>query len=623
MSEYSEGPSTEMDPGKKMGIAYKEIYDVTIPDLDYFIRQIDCRDGCPVKTDGRGYMLQLHAGNLLEGYKIARGPNPFASICGMICGAPCEITCRRDRVDKTLTIRAQKRYLDEWFGLDKQAHEKSLEFSYARGSIKPKPNGLRVACIGAGVASLTCAHDLLRLGYEVDVYEMMRLPGGMLVYGVPPYRLKNEIALNECHAIEYLGAKIYYDMKVGRDITLTELQQRYNAVFIGIGLWKSKELPIPGAEGPDIIRGIEYLRVRCVEEKWEIGKHLVVIGGGNVAFDVARTAIRSGAETVVMVCLESRDEQTADEFEIEDGIEEGIKLLNRTGPMAVERDEEGKVVGLRVQPIYYLFDHTGKFAPKYIPESQYVIPCDTIALAIGQSMDMSVFDGWDKKDQLQIERGIIKTERESGRTSVAGVYAGGDAAFGAALFITGIKHGQDAARSIDSDLRGTNPYLEFSAEFTEIPPMRDKTYLRTKWALPTMQSPSARIKNMNMVENNYTDEEAHQQANRCLQCHVSPVFDGSLCIKCNGCVDVCPCNCLKQVPISKLNLDLGEGNLRKAVNHYYGVDSISMSDEDLDEMGTVMLKDEDVCIRCGLCAEKCPTQAVTMDLMDYSFRWIG
>lgn len=602
---------------------YKEIYDVTIPDLDYYIRQIDCRDGCPVKTDGRGYMLALHAGNLLEGYKIARGPNPFASICGMICGAPCELSCRRDRVDKTLTIRAQKRYLDEWFGLDKEAHVKSLEFSYARGSTKPEPNGLKVACIGAGVASLTCAHDLLRLGYEVDVYEMMRLPGGMLVYGVPSYRLKNDIAINECYAIEYLGAKIHYNMKVGRDITLTELQEKYDAVFIGVGLWKSRDLPIPGADAPDVIRGIEYLRLRCLEKKWQIGENLIVVGGGNVAFDVARSSVRNGAKKVTIVCLESRDEQTADEFEIEDGMEEGITIINRVGPIAVERDSEGRITGLRLQKIYSLFDHTGRFAPKFVPDTQFVLPCDTLALAIGQAMDLSLFDGWDKKDQLKVERGLIKTERDTGRTTVKGIYAGGDAAFGPALFITAIRHGQDAARSIDSDLRGTSPYLEYSAEFTEISPMRDKTYLKTKWALPTMQPPAARIKKFNMVENNYTDEEAHLQAGRCLQCHVSPVFDGTLCIKCNGCVDVCPCNCLKQVPLSKLNLDLGEGNLRVAVDNFYGVDSASMTDEDLANMGTAMLKDEDVCIRCGLCAEKCPTQAVTMDLMDYSFRWIG
>lgn len=602
---------------------FKEIFDVVIPDLDYFIRQIDCRDGCPVNTDPRGYMIALHAGNLLEGYKIARGPNPFASICGVICGAPCELTCRRDRIDKTLTIRAQKRYLNEWFGYDKEAHIKSLEMSYARGSTSPQPNGLKVACIGAGVASLTAAHDLLRLGYAVDVYEMMRLPGGMLVYGVPTYRLKNYIAINECAAIEHLGAKIYYNMKVGRDITMTELQQKYDAIFIGVGLWKSRELPIAGADKPDIIRGIEYLRVRCVEEEWKINDHMVVVGGGNVAFDVARTSVRNGAKKVIMACLESRDEQTADEFEIEDGMEEGIEIINRVAPLAVERNNEGKITGLRVQRIYSLFDYNGRFSPKPIPNSEFVIPCNTIALAIGQSMDTSFLNGWDKRDQLVIDRGIIKTERGTGRTSVKGVYAGGDAAFGPALFITGIRHGQDAARAIDSDLKGTRPYQEFVGEFTELSPIRDKTYLRTKWSLPQMQPAEQRIHNEEMVEYNYTDEEAHMQANRCLQCHVMPVFDGNLCIKCNGCVDVCPCNCLKQVPISKLNLDLGEGNLRLAVDNYYGVDSSNMENEELDVMGTAMLKDEDVCIRCGLCAEKCPTQAVTMDTMNYSFRWIG
>lgn len=602
---------------------YRELYDVVVPDLDYFIRQIDCRDGCPVNTDPRGYMIALHAGNFMEGYKIARGPNPFASICGMICGAPCELTCRRDRIDKTLTIRAQKRYLAEWFGLDKEAHIKSLEMSYARGSTRPIANGLKVACIGAGVASMTVAHDLLRLGYAVDVYEMMRMPGGMLTYGVPTYRLRNEIAINECAAIEHLGAKIYYNMKVGRDITLNELQNKYDAVFIGVGLWKSRELPIPGADGPDIIRGVEYLRVLCAEEPWKIKDNMIVIGGGNVAFDVARTSVRNGAKKVTMVCLESRDEQTADEFEIEDGIEEGIELLNRHAPVAVERDLEGKISGLRVQRIYSLLDHNGRFAPKIIPDSEYVIPCNTIALAIGQGMDMEFLNGWDKKEQLTIDRGIIKTERGTGRTTVKGIYAGGDAAFGPALFITAIRHGQEAARAIDSDLRGTRPYQEFVGEFTQLSPQRDKTYLRTKWALPTMQPAKLRVLNNEMVENNYTDEEAHEQANRCLQCHVMPVFDGTLCIKCNGCVDVCPCNCLKQVPISKLNLDLGEGNLRLAVDNYYGVDSMNMSEDELDLMGTAMLKDEDLCIRCGLCAEKCPTQAVTMDAMNYSFRWIG
>jgi len=603
--------------------AWQPLYDAVIPDLDYYLRQIDCRDGCPVNTDPRGYMLALHAGNLLEGYKIARGPNPFASICGIICGAPCELTCRRDRVDKTLTIRAQKRYLDEWFGLGKEAHIKSLEMSYARGSTTPKPNGLKVACIGAGVASLTAAHDLLRLGYAVDVFEMMRMPGGMLTYGVPTYRLKNEVALNECHAIVHLGARIFYNMKVGRDVTLTELQTSYDAVFIGVGLWKSRELPIPGADGPDVVRGIEYLRVLCAEEKWAIGKKLVVIGGGNVAYDVGRSSLRNGAKEVVMACLESRDEQTADEFEIEDGVHEGIRMINRVMPLEVVRGSEGVITGVRFQRIFSLFDASGRFSPKPVPDSIFVIPCDSVALAIGQSLDETLFTGWSERSALAMDRGVIKTERGTGRTSVRGIYSGGDAAFGPSLFITAIRHGQESARAIDSDLRGTTPYREFVGEFTEINPMRDKTYLRTKWALPAMQPAEERIHNVEMVEYNYTDEEAHSQANRCLQCHVSPVFDGTLCIKCNGCVDVCPTNCLKQVPLSQLNLDGADGSMRVAVDNFFQLDSASLSAEELRDLGTAMLKDEDLCIRCGLCAEKCPTQAVTMDAMNYSFRWVG
>lgn len=621
MSENGEG--IKSGNAAKRVPTYEELYDVIIPDLDYYIRQIDCRDGCPVNTDPRGYMMAIHAGNLLEGYKIARGPNPFASICGIICGAPCELSCRRDRVDKTLTIRAQKRYLDEWFGMDDEAHRQSLEFSYARGSTHPEPNGFKVACVGAGVSSLTCAHDLLRLGYAVDVYESMPLPGGMLVYGVPTYRLKNNIPVSECHAIEYLGARVYYNTKVGRDITLTELQAMYDAVFIGIGLWKSRDLSIPGADAPDIIRGVEYLKVLCSGRAWKIKGHVLVIGGGNVAFDVARSSVRNGATKVTMVCLESRDEQTADEFEIEDGLEERIEIINRVGPISIERNSAGDVSGLVVQEISQLFDHQGRFSPKFVPNRTYTLPCDRVILAIGQSMDMSFMDGWDKRSQLVVDRGVIKTERGTGRTSVKGIYAGGDAAFGPALFITGIRHGQDAAKTIDRDLRGANPYCEYVGEFTELKPMRDKSYLRTKWALPTVQNSGERVKNWEMVENNYTAAEVHQQSNRCLQCHVSPVFDGTLCIKCNGCVDVCPCNCLALVPITKLNLDLGEGNMRKVVDNFYGIDSASTPVEELEALGSAMLKDEGLCIRCGLCAEKCPTQAVTMDAMNYSFRHVG
>jgi NADPH-dependent glutamate synthase beta subunit-like oxidoreductase len=601
---------------------FREIYDVVIPDLEYYLKQIDCRDGCPVNTDGRGYMMAIHSGNLLEGYKIARGPNPYASICGMICGAPCEISCRRDRVDKTLTIRAQKRYLDEWYGRSEEALRRSLEYSYARGSTKPQPNGLKVACIGAGVASMTAAHDLLRLGYEVEVFEQMPLPGGMLTYGVPNYRLKNSIPVMESKAIEHLGAKVHYNVKIGRDITMAELEERFDAVFIGIGLWKSRELPIPGADAPDVIRGVEYLKVLCADDRWKIGEHVVVIGGGNVAFDVSRSSRRNGAK-VTMVCLESRDEQTADEFEIEDGLDEGVTIVNRVGPKEVVRDASGKITGLKVQPITRLYDAQGRFAPDYVPDSEYIIPCDSVALAIGQGMEMSFLNGWDKKEELEVDRGIIKTERGTCRTSVPGIYCGGDAAFGPALFITAIRHGQEAARTIDTDLRGTQPYQEFVGEWTTVPPMRDKEYLRSKWALPTSQEAASRVNNLNIVENNYTDEEVHEQANRCLQCHVNPVFDGSLCIKCNGCVDVCPTYCLKQVPLNKLNMDLGDGQLRQAVDNYYGIESGECSEEELEAIGSAMLKDEDLCIRCGLCAEKCPTQAVTMDMMNYSFRWIG
>ena len=204
------------------------------------------------------------------------------------------------------------------------------------------------------------------------------------------------------------------------------------------------------------------------------------------------------------------------------------------------------------------------------------------------------------KDKLIMDRGIIKSERGTGRTSIKGLYAGGDAGFGAALFITAIRHGQESARAIDSDLLNTSPYQEVSAEWSEISPIRDKTYLRTKWALPQMQPATLRIHNQNLVEYNYTPEEAKTQANRCLQCHVNPVFDGALCIKCNGCVDVCPTLCLKLVGLHKLEGDIGD----------WGGGEWS-----------AILKDEDRCIRCALCAQRCPTTAITMERFQFRQEW--
>jgi NADPH-dependent glutamate synthase beta subunit-like oxidoreductase len=239
----------------------------------------------------------------------------------------------------------------------------------------------------------------------------MPLPGGMLVYGVPNYRLKNDVALAEIKAIEHLGAKIYCNTKVGRDVSLTELYDKYDSVFIGNGLWKSREIPVPGTDQPDVIRGIEYLKVLTAGKSFPIGKHLVVIGGGNVAFDVGRSSVRNGADKVTMVCMESRDEQTADEFEIEDGVEEGIQIINRVGPVEILRDSHGKISGVKVRRLYSLFDHERKFAPKFVEGSDFVIECDTVALAVGQQMDLSLFDGWDRKEDLALERGVIKTAR--------------------------------------------------------------------------------------------------------------------------------------------------------------------------------------------------------------------
>lgn len=611
---------------------------------DYWMKMVKCQDACPVHTNACGYVTAIAEGRYQEAYKIARATNPFASICGRVCGAPCEVNCRRGDLDSPVTIRALKRYVNEQFGPESGdfthyhagANERML--SPNRGEFE------RIAVIGAGVSGLTVAHDLTRLGYKVTVFEANSDPGGMLMVGVPIYRLPRELVRAEINAILSMGVELKCNMKLGRDFTIKSLREEgYKAIFLGVGLPKGRKLPLPGSETSGVFDGLEFLKAFNEGKPMELGKKIVVIGGGNVAFDVARSAVRpravemadaksdmerteriaydvarsalrlSGDKEVHLVCLEDRHEMPADEIEIEEGEEEGVKLHTARGPREVLQ-QGGYVTGLRTVKCTSVFDEAGKFNPKFDESFVEDIEADTIMFAIGQTSDLAFLND---DDGVETERGLIKVDPETYQTTAPDVFACGDIAHGPRLFIHAIASAQIAARSMHDYLRGTRTDVVvrkrwLSADYTMTP-----GWDQLKRHNPPALEAEQRAATLNIVEINFPESEARQQAARCLRCNINTVFDTSICIACNGCVDVCPENLIKLVGLDKLRQD---AFLMKLASESAGISAEDLqgySDEELQELGAIMLKDESTCIRCAMCASRCPTQAIKMKRFDF------
>ncbi len=611
---------------------------------DYWMKMVKCQDACPVHTNACGYVTAIAEGHYQEAYKIARATNPFASICGRVCGAPCEVNCRRGDLDSPVTIRALKRFVNEQFGPESGdfthyhagANERML--SPNRGDYE------RIAVIGAGVSGLTVAHDLTRLGYKVTVFEANSDPGGMLMVGVPIYRLPRELVRAEINAILSMGVELKCNMKLGRDFTIKSLREEgYKAIFLGVGLPKGRKLPLPGSDTPGVFDGLEFLKAFNEGKPMELGKKIVVIGGGNVAFDVARSAVRpravemadarsdmerteriaydvarsalrlSGDKEVHLVCLEDRHEMPADEIEIEEGEEEGVKLHPARGPREVLQ-QGGYVTGLRMVKCTSVFDDAGKFNPKFDESFVEDIEADTIMFAIGQTSDLSFLN---EDDGVETERGLIKVDPETYQTTASDVFACGDIAHGPRLFIHAIASAQIAARSMHDYLRGTRTDVVVrkrwqSADYTMTP-----GWDQLKRHNPPALEAEQRAATLNIVEINFPEAEARQQAARCLRCNINTVFDTSICIACNGCVDVCPENLIKLVGLDKLRQD---SLLMKLASESAGISAEDLqgySNEELQKLGAIMLKDESTCIRCAMCASRCPTQAIKMKRFEF------
>ncbi|MBW1685125.1 MAG: FAD-dependent oxidoreductase [Deltaproteobacteria bacterium] len=627
-----------------------------VPGDGYHRRLVSCQDACPVHTDARGYVRAIAEGRFEEAYLIARGPNPFASLCGRICGAPCEAACRRGKIprvdedgryiadDQPISIRALKRFVCERFGVDArppdQAWESARSYvpevcadvdelaallrSSTRGGFEPV-EGERVAIIGAGPAGLSAAHDLALMGFRPVVFESEPVPTGMLYLGVPDYRLPRDLIGREVAVIEALGVEIRCGVSVGQDVSFAELRRDFAAVVIGVGAKRSRGLDLPGERGPSVYGGVDLLRSVALGEPIDLGEEVLVVGGGNVAYDVARTVLRQaaydtartavrlrGTRRVRLVSLETLEEMPADTLEIREGDEEGIGRLNGWGPVEISRENGGAVTGVVFRRCTRVYDEQRRFAPVFDDSQRQSVACDTVLLAAGQTTDLTFLeDGGGDVEQLR--PGWPKIDPESLETTAPGVFVAGDLAHGTKLLIDAVASGKRAARSVYRHVTGRELRPEMLEAHIPIERhRRERGYETLRRVVVPMLSPEERLARPGaLVELGYSKEQARREASRCLDCGVTPVFDGERCVLCGGCVDVCPTLCLKIVPLADLE---PTPDLDAVVEGTLGPEA--------DRDGScAILKDEDRCIRCAACEMRCPVDAISMERIQFTASW--
>ncbi len=591
------------------------------PDARWLWENEPCRAACPVHTDAGAYVTAIAAGDHRDAYLIARGPNPFPSICARVCAAPCEAACRRGTVDAPVAIRALKRFVAERYGVE--SFDGSAAWHEAHGPVPPA-DGPSVGVVGGGPAGLAAACDLRLAGCAVTVYEAAPRLGGMMVLGIPEYRLPRALIQREIDAILELGIEARTGYRIGIDESFGSLLERHDAVFLAVGTGRARDLDLSGHDLDGVLRAVEYLLNVNQGFHVDLGERVVVVGGGNVAFDAARTALRAaaradggdavapvrlgagaaedarramtttldvaraarraGVRDVTVVALESPDEIPADPEEIAEAEAEGIRIVYRHGPHAFVGD--GRVTGLETIEVESVFDAEGRFAPTFLPGTEAVIPADSVILAVGQAADLDLLE-----DFPEIERtrgGGIAVDPDSLRSSHPKVWAGGDVAKGPRNLIDAIADGRRAARSIVAALTG-------EVVTPAVPSVR--VSLRTGYrridtgydAIARRHVPMVatdRRVGFAEVEIGYDEPDAQLEGLRCLRCFDNVMLSPELCILCGLCVDICPTDC---IVIARADAA--------------GVGERSQS---------ALFLDEDRCIRCGLCVNRCPPGALSM-----------
>ena len=619
-------------------------------DREWLESNFPCMMACPAGTNAGRYVALIAEGRFEEAYRYARDPNPMASICGRVCAHPCETACRRGAIDKPISIRALKRFLTERYGPESR---QPLEIRRPPAARMP----FRVAIVGSGPVGLSAAHDLARMGYAVTIFEAASVPGGMLTLGIPEYRLPRNIVEAQIREVLEAGdVTLLTNRAAGRDFGIRELRnQGFDAVVLAVGAHRSRDLSIPGVDLDGVHKGIEFLLNANLGYRFTIGKRVVVIGGGNVAMDVARSAarevikqhrpgepepstenisavathemvdislsaLRLGAREVSIVCLERRAEMPAALEEVEEAEAEGIVLRDGLGPKRV-LGQNGRVVGLEAVRTKAVFDASGRFNPTFEEHSESTIDCDTIILAIGQAPRL---DFLQPEDGVEISgRGLVVADRKTLMTTAPGVFAGGDCVFGPRLIIDSVGDGKRIAASVDRHLTGRErPEPEVDVEILDHHRMFSEYMNLGREPVPML--PLDRRTGVTEVEVGYDEVTAMREARRCLRCWINTVFegnepDGSQCILCGGCVDVCPERCIQLVPLESIEFPPEVLAQIEANPSMFRVELDDVAAEELGIIrGAAMLKDETRCIRCGLCAERCPVNVITMEAYSLS-----
>jgi formate dehydrogenase beta subunit len=534
-----------------------------------------CQVACPIHTDVRGYAAAIARGDFEEAYALARGPNPLVYACSHVCAHPCEEACRRNNVDEPVAILALKRFATEY-------HDVGLDHARPRPDVGYRDQ--KVAIIGGGPAGLTAAHDLALMGYEVTVFEAESQAGGMLRLGLPKYRLPREIIEKDVRSIADLGVDIRTGVRVGEDVTIGDLrEQGYEAIFIGVGAGLGRSLPLEGIDLDGVLVGLEFLGNVNRGRPVELGRRIVVIGGGNVAIDVARTAVRQASpgdeKEVHMMCLECREEMPAHEWEIEEALKEGIVVHPSLGPQRI-LGQDGKVTGVQTIVCSSVFDDQGRFNPSYAPGTEGVIEGDTVILAIGQASELSLLGPEDGVNLTR--RRTIEVDERTLATSAPGIFAGGEVTIGPSSVVESMSLGHRAAAAMDAYLRGEDLASFEWGEPEELGELAEKT-IQKVMPLERADMPSLPLEQRRFcydeVELGYTLHMAVRAAHRCLTCGAGASIDSDKCATCLTCLRLCPYEA-PHIENGKVAIDIAQ------------------------------------CQACGLCVSECPAKAISLTLYD-------
>jgi formate dehydrogenase (NADP+) beta subunit len=570
---------------------------------DYYHRVVDCQWACPAHTDVPEYIRLIAEGRFTEAYLVNRQSNVFPGILGRVCDRPCEPACRRGRVEqKPVAICRLKRVAAD-------LRDDITAFLPAVPTLK---NGRRVACIGAGCASLTVANDLAPLGYEVTIFEQAAEPGGLMRTNIPSFRLPHAVLAEEIAMITDRGV----DLKLGHPIlSMRELLQSggFDAVFVGSGAPRGKELKLPGrdAGAANIHIGIAWLESVAFGHIEKIGERVLIIGVGNTAMDCCRTSLRLGAKSVKVMARKPRGFFKASAWELDDAEEESVEIVVNRSPKSFVI-ENGKLTGMLFDKMEYDIDASGRITAERLLGEEF-LPADDVILAIGQEnafpwieRDLGIeFDKWE----------VPRVDETTFQSTRAGVYFGGDAAFGPKNIIWAVEHGHQAAISIHRQCQGES--------VGDRPPrgvnLQSRKMGMHEWSYGNDYAPverrlmphvslKERFKKINIeVELGFTAEQVEQEVQRCLNCDVQTVFTAKLCIECDACLDICPVDCLT-ITANGTEADLRSRLKAPAKN----LQQPLLVSAPLPQTARVMVKDEDLCVHCGLCAERCPTAAWDM-----------